>query len=178
MDGVDDLDAAGLEDLGQLADRVLGLGDREAVAGHHDDLLGVRQHDRGVVHVDLADRAAAGPRHCRALVALAATEAADHDVQDRAVHGVGHELGQDGARGTDEGARDDEHRVADHEAGHRRGRARERVQEADDDGHVRAADGQHERDAEDDRGAEDDDQEGVGDGAVEREHVRPRPAPG
>ena len=51
----DDLDPARLEQLGQLAHGVLCLGDREAVAGHHDDLLGVRQLDRGVVAADLAD---------------------------------------------------------------------------------------------------------------------------
>ena len=32
MDGVLDVDALGLEELGQLADRVLGLGDGEPVA--------------------------------------------------------------------------------------------------------------------------------------------------
>ena len=38
-----------LEQLGQLAHRVLGLGDGEPVARDHDDLLGVGQLDRRVV---------------------------------------------------------------------------------------------------------------------------------
>ncbi len=100
---------------------------------------------------------------------VAATEAADHDVPDGPVHGIRHELGQDGARGTHQGARDDEHRVADDEARHGRRGTREGVQQADDDGHVRAADGQHQRDAEDDRGREDDDEEQVGGRHVEAE---------
>ena len=58
MDGVLDVDAACLEQLGQLADRVLCLGDRQAVAGHDDHRLGVGQLDRDVVGADLADRAA------------------------------------------------------------------------------------------------------------------------
>ena len=87
---------------------------------------------------------------------VAATEAADHDVDDRAVHGVGHQLGQDRAGRADEGAGDDQDRVAEHEAGHRGGRAGERVQQADDDRHVGAADRQDHRDAEDQAGQHDD----------------------
>ena len=38
VDGVLDVDPALLEELGELADRVLRLGDREPVAGHDDDV--------------------------------------------------------------------------------------------------------------------------------------------
>ena len=62
MDGVRDVDTALLEQVGQLAHRVLGLGDGEAVAGHDDDLLGVGELDRRVVEADLADVAARRPR--------------------------------------------------------------------------------------------------------------------
>ena len=58
MDGVLDVDALRLEELGQLADRVLGLGDGEAVARDDDHRLGVGELDRDVVGADLADRAA------------------------------------------------------------------------------------------------------------------------
>ena len=61
----DDLDAARLEQLGQLAHRVLRLGDGQAVAGHDDHLLGVGQLDRRVVDADLADRAARAARSPR-----------------------------------------------------------------------------------------------------------------
>ena len=155
VDRVLHVDAARLEQLGQLADGVLGLGDGEAVAGHDDDVLGVGQLDRDVVDADLADRAAPAPTGRRRR-AVAAAEPADHDVQDRPVHGVGHELGQDRARGADEGAGDDQDRVVDDEAGHRHGRAGERVQQRDDDRHVGAADRQGHRDAEDQRRGEDD----------------------
>ena len=55
MDGVLDVDAARLEQLGQLAHRVLGLGDGEAVARDDDHVLGVGELDRDVVGADLAD---------------------------------------------------------------------------------------------------------------------------
>ena len=157
MDGVADVDAALLEDVAELATGVLRLGHGEAVAGHDDDVLGVGQLDGRIVDADLAHRAAGRGRV--GLGALRAAEAADHDVHERAVHGVRHELGEDAAGGADEGAGDDEQRALQHEAGHRRRRAGERVQEADDDGHVGAADGQHHRHAERQRRREDD-QEG------------------
>ena len=62
VDRVLHVDAALLEQLGQLAHRVLGLGDREAVARDDDHVLGVGQLDRDVVGADRADRAA---RHRR-----------------------------------------------------------------------------------------------------------------
>ena len=52
VDRVLHVDAALLEQLGQLADGVLGLGDREAVARHDDHVLGVGQLDRDVVGAD------------------------------------------------------------------------------------------------------------------------------
>ena len=51
----------------------------------------------------------------------------------------------------DERPSDDERVVVEHEAARRGGEARERVQEGDHDRHVRAADGQHEQDAEEKR---------------------------
>ena len=143
-----------LEQLGQLADGVLGLGHGEAVARDDDHRLRVGQLDRDVVGADLADGAAGAGGRAGRLVA--ATEPADHDVHDRAVHGVGHQLGQDRAGRADEGAGDDEDRVAEHEAGHRRRRAGERVEQADDDRHVGAADRQDHRDPEDQAGQHDD----------------------
>src|SRR6185437_7552527 len=52
MNGVADVDAPGLEQLGQPGDLVLGLGGGEAVAGHDDDLGGVGELDGGVVGSD------------------------------------------------------------------------------------------------------------------------------
>ena len=55
MDRVLDHNPAGFQQLGELANLVLGLGDRQAVARHDDDLAGIRQLDRHVVGRDLAD---------------------------------------------------------------------------------------------------------------------------
>ena len=69
VDRVLDLDALGLEQVGHLLDRVLGLRDGQAVAGHHDHLVGVGHLDRRVrgrgrldaCPVRRPDRAAAAP---------------------------------------------------------------------------------------------------------------------
>ena len=53
-------------------------------------------------------------------VPAAAAEAAEEDVADRAVHRVGHLLGEDRAGGADEHARDDQRRVVERDAGGRR----------------------------------------------------------
>ena len=58
VDRVLDVHPALLEQLGQLADGVLRLGDRQAVAGHHDHVLGIGQLDRDVVGADRPDGSA------------------------------------------------------------------------------------------------------------------------
>ena len=57
MNGIRNLDAACLEKVRQLADAVLRLGNRKAVARDDDYLAGVGELDRRVVYRDLADRA-------------------------------------------------------------------------------------------------------------------------
>ena len=83
VDAVDDVDAPGLEHLGQLADRVLRLRDREAVAGHDDDLRGVVEQDRDVVRLHRLDRPVGDRGGARGRPAL---ERAEHDAADRAAH--------------------------------------------------------------------------------------------
>ena len=119
MDGVLDVNAAVLEELRELADGMLGLRDGEAVTRHDDHVLGVGELDRDVVGADRADRAARAGSRARRIVA--SPEAADHDVHHRAVHRIGHELGQDRTRGADQGTGDDQDGIVDHEAGHRDG---------------------------------------------------------
>ena len=119
VDGVLDVDTLGFEELGQLADGVLSLRDRKTVAGHDDHVLGIGQLDRHIVRADLTDGAVDARDRASRVVTTA--EATDHDVHDRSIHGIGHQLGQDRARRTHQGPRDDEHRVAQHEPGHRRG---------------------------------------------------------
>ena len=115
VDGVADVDAARLEDLAELADGVLRLRHGEAVAGHDDDALRVRELDGRIVDARPRGRSRR-PRAGFGLGPLRATEAADEDVHERAVHRVGHELGEDAAGRADEGARDDEQRALEHEA--------------------------------------------------------------
>ena len=62
VDRVLHVDAPVLEELGELADRVLGLRDGEAVARDDDDRARVGELDRRVVDAELALGAAAGSR--------------------------------------------------------------------------------------------------------------------
>ena len=78
-------------------------------------------------------------------------ERAEEHVGDRAVHRLRHHQREEGARRADEHPGDDQHRRVEHEAGRRRREPGERVQQRDDDRHVRAADRQHEHHAEDER---------------------------
>ena len=57
VDRVVDGDAALLELVGHLLDRVLGLGDGEAVAGDDDDRVRIGERDRGVLGADRLVRA-------------------------------------------------------------------------------------------------------------------------
>ena len=57
MDGVFHLDALLLQHVGHLAQRVLGLRHRHAVARHDDHLRGVLHHEGGVLGRALLDRA-------------------------------------------------------------------------------------------------------------------------
>ena len=79
------------------------------------------------------------------------------------MHGAGHDLGEDESRSADEGAGDDEDGVADDESGGCGCKAGIGVEEGDDDGHVRAADGHDEEDAKDEaEGYERDERDRVG----------------
>ena len=81
----------------------------------------------------------------------------------RAVHGLGHHLREQGAGRADDDAGDDQGAVAEHVALEADGQAREGVVEADDDGHVGAADGQrHEHAVEQREGEEGDQGEALG----------------
>ena len=67
VDRVADPHAALLELVGELLDRVLGLGDRHPVAGDEDDRVGVAELDRGVLGADRGDRALLPRRRAAAL---------------------------------------------------------------------------------------------------------------
>ena len=139
------------QELGDLVERVLRLGDRHAVAGHDDHALGVAAGSRAVSAAvtlfDLALRVAA--RALGGRRALVGAEAAEDHAQERAVHRPAHDVAEDRAARADQRAGDDQQVVGQHEAGGRRGPARVAVEHRDHDRHVGAADGHDQVDAED-----------------------------
>ena len=148
------LHAPSLEQVGELAHGVLGLGDGEPVAGDDHDLAGVREHDGEVVGRDLADSVPVRDRRRGSASRRHRPEGAEEDVRERAVHRSAHQDREQRAGGADERPADDERVVVEREAGRGGGEAGERVQERDHDRHVRAADRQDEHDAEDEGGEE------------------------
>ena len=92
----------------------------------------------------LVERAVPPPPGAASALVAAGADAREEDVRDRAVHGVGHLLGEDGAGGADEHAGDDQRRVVERDARRGRGQPGEGVQGADHDRHVGAAD-RHDR---------------------------------
>src|SRR5438094_931372 len=91
MDRVGDLDALLLEQVRELAHVVLGLRDREAVAGDEDDLVGVGEHDRDVLRRGGADAPAVARRGSLRRPGRDLAESAEEDVRNRAVHRPAHE---------------------------------------------------------------------------------------
>ena len=89
----------------------------------------------------------------------AGAEAGEQDVEQRAVHRLAHELGEDRARRADQGAGDEQRVVAEHEAGRGHRDAGVAVEQRDDDRHVRAADRHRELHAEDERQADEEEEE-------------------
>ena len=141
MYAVEHLDAAGLQQLGELAEGVLCLGDGQPVAGDDDDLAGVTEQDRNVLGRPGAHGAVlTGPRSDGDL----RLERAEQRRRQGAPHRGSHQAGQDGAAGADESAGDDQQHVAEDIAAGRHRQAGEGVQQRDDDRHVRAADRQDE----------------------------------
>ena len=92
----------------------------------------------------LTGRVSLGARGARRLAA----EAAEDDREERAVHALAHDVGEDRARGADQRAGDDQRHVAEREADARRRPARIGIEHRDDDRHVGAADRNDQRHAE------------------------------
>ena len=137
------------EQVHQLAHRALRLRHRHAVARHDDHALAVGHQHRGVLRADLAQLLLALGAGRRRLAAGA--EAGEQDVEERPVHRLAHELGEDRARGADQRAGNEQRVVAQHEAGRRHRDAGVAVEQRHHDRHVRAADRHHQLHAEDQR---------------------------
>ena len=147
VDGEAHTTTALLNQLGKLSHGVLGLRHRHAVARNNDHVARVTDAHCRIFWRDAPRREALGAlcRDCRLLAA----ERTEEHVREGAIHGLRHEDRQDEAAGAVEGTRHDQDVVADCEAGGARRKARIRVQEGDHDGHVSAADWQHQGDADD-----------------------------
>jgi len=136
--------------LGQLHQRVLRTGHRQAVAGNDDHGVGVGQQEGGVVgrtglHVALQLRAR------RAAGIGVGTEAAEDHVEERAVHRLAHDVREDRAARAYQRAGDDQHRVVQREADTGGRPARIRVEHRHHHRHVRTADGDDDQHADDER---------------------------
>jgi hypothetical protein len=99
-----------------------------------------------------------------------APETAGHDRRDRAVHGLGHEVGQDRAAGAHDHARHDQRGVVERHPGGGSAQAGEGVEQRDDHRHVGAADGQHHEVAQHGRRHQQHDHEALGIGPCDDGH--------
>ena len=164
MDGELDVNAVGLEGVGQLLDLMLGLSQRHAVAGDDDDALGGSQDLAGGL-LGLGCRSGFGFGLGRGSGVLLGGSSsllggrgglAEENIAQMAVHGLAHDLGQQEAGRADHAAHGDQQRVTDGHTGDRAGDAGEGVQQGDRDGHIRTADAQGEGHAEEggEQGAE------------------------
>jgi hypothetical protein len=99
VDGKAHIHALLAQGPGDFVDRVLGLGHGHAVAGHDDGALGFAQH----LGVSAALTGATSPWGSAAaaappFLAGAPAEAARNHADEVAVHGLAHDVAQDGAR--------------------------------------------------------------------------------
>ena len=145
MDGELDVDALRGELGGEVGHRVLRLGDGHAIARSDDDLAGIGQLGGEFVGLDLGDLTGGTV----VLLGDGVTESTEDHRGERAVHGLAHDVGQDGTGETDQGTSDDEHRDLQAEPGERCGPTRVTVEHRDDDRHVGTADGCHQMAAQD-----------------------------
>ncbi len=145
VDRVLDRHALGGELRGQLLHRVLRARHRQAVAGNDDHGLGVGEQECGVVGAAAADGLLLRVAADRGGLA---PEAAEDHADERPVHRLAHDVGQDRARGADQRAGDDQHRIVERKADARRRPARVAVQHRDHHRHVGAADRNDEQETE------------------------------
>ena len=140
------LGVAFAQEVDDLAHRMLRLRDGHPVARHDDHRLRLPQEFHHLVgrrrdHLPVHHR----PAHrCGALLG---TESAEDDRDERTVHRRAHDVAQDRARRSDQGAGDDQQVVGEHEARRRRCPSRVAVEHRDDHRHVGAPDRHHEMDA-------------------------------
>ncbi len=137
MDGEFHAHTAIDQQLAQLPDLVLGLGHGHAVPGHDDDLVGIGHQDTGIGRFDRFERAAAFSDAGRLA---GCSEITEQHVGDRPIHGLGHELGQQGTGRADYGTGDDHRCIVEHITFECHGQTRQGVIERDHHRHIGTAD--------------------------------------
>ena len=145
VNGVGDFHAVALEQFAEVGELALGLSLSQTEAGHEDDLLRVDELNgqivrRGLLHGAFRTVASSGGVSTTA-------EATGQDGEQRAVHGLSHEDGQGHTCGTDECAGHDQGDIVNRQTGHSHSRTGACVEHRDDDGHIGAADRNHEHQA-------------------------------
>ena len=152
VNGVGDLDALMLEDVGHFLERMLGLGDRHAIAGHDDDLAGILEHEGSVFRRALFGIALrAGQGGSAAIFA----ETAENDRDEGAIHALAHDVGQDRTGGAHQGTGHKKRRVFQREAECGGGPAGIGIEHRDDHRHVGAANRDDQGYADDESGERD-----------------------
>src|SRR5215212_9858565 len=153
VDAEKDLLALGLERLHEVPHSLLGLGDGEAVTWYDHDLL-------RLISEVLADLRGTRVGDFPLFLLPARTrprgrDTGEDNLAQRTSQRARHEPRQDGPRGADQRAADNEGVIGEHEARGRRRESGKRVEQRDHDGHVSPADGDNEQDAEQQRSAQD-----------------------
>ena len=131
-----DVLALGAQTTGQLGHVLLGLCHSHTVTGDDDHAVGLFQGSSHTIGID--GNLLAFDFHGRAV--RAATKAAKNNRDERAVHRLTHDVGQDRTRRTNQRAHNDQKVVAQREADGRRGPTRVAVQHRHNHRHVGAAD--------------------------------------
>ena len=142
VDGKFHLDPGFFEQRRHFPHLVLRMGHCHAVTRHDDDLAGVAHHGGSVDGTHFLHRAGngfttAGGHHRR-----------KQDVGQRPVHGLGHQLRQQGAGSADDDTGDDQRRIAQDVALETHSQTGEGIEQRDHHRHVGAADGQGDDQAE------------------------------
>mmetsp|Transcript_35591 Transcript_35591/g.66309 ORF Transcript_35591/g.66309 Transcript_35591/m.66309 type:complete len:230 (+) Transcript_35591:465-1154(+) len=128
----------------QLSHGCLRAGHSHAIARHYKDLLRPHEHlgrsSHGSLDVLLGTSVTT-------LGSRGAVVAAEEHVHDVAIHGVAHDLGEDGSAEADERANDRQHRAFQQEALGHQGPARIGVQHGDANRHVASTHASHQMNA-------------------------------
>ena len=139
MDGVFDINAFLLEQIGHFTQHLLRLRHRHAIARHHDDLLRILHHIGRIFRAAGLDRRAIRRRATSGHGATFRPEATQKHIDDAAVHALTHDVGQNGTRSTHQRAGHNQQQIADGEANARRRPAGIAVQHGNHDWHISAA---------------------------------------